>query len=805
MQRYSRYEFFEIYGTGSIKCTKRGDGLKHFETEYGYFTEDGDFVITDVRTPAPWINVLTNGRYGAVYSQVGSGYSFHTDASQSMLTRWIQDLVCDHHGKYFYIVDEKTKESFSTTFQPLKRNGDYSALYSPGRVVFQTSFERFSVKTTIVVSVDHDVEIVRLELENRTDDHLNLSIFSYFELNMGTILDVHREFHRLFFETKFLKDTLLSVKHMWTAGPKGWNDSYPFVLFHSTSREIVSYETDKETFLGMYGDLRNPEILEKGRCENTVGRNVDGINALQVRIDLSPFSKETVYFFIGVSEDEEKALELSKKFRSEMFCESQIEKVQNHWEEFLKKFRIEVPDKDIEFLLNKWLPYQAIAGRLMARTAYYQMGGAFGYRDQLQDSLAGLWLDPAITRKQILLHAAHQRQDGTVQHWWLPFSNASPSERWSDDLLWLVFSVCEYIEHTGDFQILREEVPFLDGPAASIKEHCLKSIKSVLENTSRRGIPLILGGDWNDGLNGLGRERKGESFWLSEFLYLILKDVLRLFELDEYEKSWLEESLQKLKRSFNVHAWNGEWFNRATSDDGKIVGGKEDNRIFLNPQNWAVISKIAEAEKAQRALEMVKDRLMTDYGPLLLHPPFTNVDEKIGYITRYAPGARENGGIYTHAAVWTLWSAWILKDCELAEKVYQSLSPILRYFKDPEVYRAEPYVTPGNSDGPYSPKKGRAGWTWYTGSASWLYRLLIQCYLGIKPTKDGIMFSPCMKKRWNEAKITFHVRDAHYTLKISNPQGKELKNFKEIILNGENLKGNLIPYREGENHVEVLY
>ncbi|HBT38799.1 MAG: glycosyl transferase family 36 [Pseudothermotoga sp.] len=779
--------------------------MKHFETKYGYFTENGDFVVTNVRTPAPWINVLTNGRYGAVYSQAGSGYSFYIDASQSMLTRWVQDLVHDNYGKYFYILGEETGEIFSSTFQPLKKNGDYSVVYSPGTVVFHTSFEKFSVKTTAVVSIDHDVEILKLELENKTNKPLNLSIFSYFELNMGTVSDVHREFHKLFFETQFSKNTLISKKYMWTAGPKSWNDSYPFILFHSTSRKVASYETDKEKFFGMYGDLKNPVAVQKGQCKNTAGRNIDGINAIQVRVSLAPLSKETVYFFLGATKDEKEALDLSAHFQDESFCESQIEKVQSYWQNLLKKFRVNIPDKDVEFLLNTWLPYQAIAGRLMARTAYYQIGGAFGYRDQLQDSLAGLWLDPSITQKQILLHAAHQRQDGTVQHWWLPFSNGSPSERWSDDLLWLVFVVCEYIEHTGDTQILYETVPFLEGEQATIKEHCFRSIRSVLENVSERGIPLIFGGDWNDGLNGLGQEGKGESFWLSEFLYFILKRVLTLFELDEDERKWLEESMEKIRESFNKHAWNGEWFNRATSDDGKIIGGKEDNRIFLNPQNWAVISKITDDEKIQKAMEKVKERLITDYGPLLLYPPFTEVDEKIGYITRYAPGTRENGGVYTHAATWTLWSAWLLRDCELAERVYQTLSPILRYYKDPVVYKAEPYVTPGNSDGPLSSKSGKAGWTWYTGSASWLYRLLIQCYLGIKPTKDGILFSPCTKKRWKEGTITFTIRRGQYTLEIINPESKELHEFKEILFNGKKLEGNLIPYCEGNNRVQIIY
>jgi len=779
--------------------------VRYFETKYGYFKENGDFVVTTPTTPVPWVHILTNGRYGAVYSQAGSGYSFYIDASRSLVTRWIQDLVEDRYGKYIYIVDEDRDEVFSATFQPVRRGGRYETIYSPGKVVFQSSFERLDTTMNVVVTKTYDVEVMKLEIRNKTKDEMHLSIFSYFELNMGTSTDVHREFHKLFFETTFVANSLISEKYMWTAGPKSWNSSYPFTVFHSSSEEITSFETDKRNFIGMYRDFRFPRVVEMRRCTDTVGRNIDAVNALHIKLNLKPFSKETVYFILGIAENREKAIEISQKFQNKTFCELQIEETVNYWREFLSRFRTSLPDKDIEFLLNKWLPYQAIGGRLMARTAYYQMGGAFGYRDQLQDSLAALWLDPSITKNQILLHSEHQKKDGTVQHWWLPFSNEAPFERWSDDLLWLPFVVCMYIEHTGDKQILLEETKFLDGGKASIKEHCLRSIHSVLTSVSKRGVPLILDGDWNDGLNGLGQDKKGESFWLCEFLYFIINKVLNLFDLTEKEKDWLNKAAQSLKETFNKYAWNGEWFNRATSDGGNILGGKEDKRIFLNPQTWAVISNITDQSKMFKAMESLKQHLITDYGPLLLYPSFTEVNENVGYITRYAPGSRENGGVYTHAATWVMWAAWILKDCELIEKVYQTLSPILRYYKNPDTYMAEPYVTPGNSDGPLSPMKGRGGWTWYTGSASWFYNLIIRCYLGIYPTSEGILFFPCSKKKWRKAYINFQIRDANYSFQIFNPNGKELHQYKKIVFNGKEMDGNLIPYNPGENQVEILY
>ncbi|MEM1891205.1 MAG: hypothetical protein QXI45_02260 [Thermofilaceae archaeon] len=779
--------------------------MEFFKTKYGYFDEHGNYVITNVRTPAPWVHVLTNGRYGAVYSQVGSGYSFYIDASESMLTRWVQDLVRDDYGKYFYVLDEETGEVYSVTFQPVRRDGDYRAIYSPGKASFLTTFEKFSSRTDVLVSVDYDVEIVKIVLKNNTPRALSLSIFSYFELNMGTFSDTHREFHRLFFETSFFENGIINKKHMWTAGKKPWNNSYPFILFHSTNREVTSFETDKARFLGLYNDLKNPQAVVQGRCLGTSGRNIDGVNALHVRLKLMPFSEETVNFFIGVSRDEEESKELIEKFRDVEFVEEMIGKTSRHWEEFLGRFEVNVPDKDLELLLNRWLPYQAIAGRLMGRTAYYQIGGAYGFRDQLQDSLAALWLEPSLTRAQILLHASHQREDGSVHHWWTPLSGRTPGERWSDDLLWLPFVVCEYIEHTGDKGILEEMVPFVDGGLATLKEHCFRSLRSTLSNRSERGIPLILHGDWNDALNGLGQRGKGESFWVSEFLYHVLGKVADLFELSEEERKWIESSKRDLKSAFEKYAWNGEWFNRATDDDGSIVGGKEDDRVFLNAQTWAAISKIADEDKVSKAMDVVRKRLLTDYGPLLLHPPFLEVDENVGYITRYAPGTRENGGVYTHAATWTIWAAWELKDRDLAERVYNGLSPVLRSFRNPDAYVAEPYVTPGNSNGPYSREEGRAAWTWYTGSAAWFYKVLIECFLGLKPTKHGLLFSPCNRRRWNRAVFEFRIREGFYKFVINNPEGKELPDFSEIRLNGERLPGNLIPYVQGENLVEIVY
>lgn len=780
--------------------------MSYFRTKYGYFEKNGDYTIIDPKTPMPWTNVLTNGRYGAVYSQSGSGYSFYIDASQSLLTRWVQDLVRDNWGKYFYILDNRTKEVYSATFQPVQHEGRYKIHFSPGSVIFETEFLKFSLRMSIVVPTEDDGEFIKIELKNRSKSALDLSIFSYFELNLGTNADIHREFHKLFFETKYVKaaHAIITKKYLWTVGSNHWNDSYPYVFIHSSSEPVFSFDTDKREFLGMYGDLKTPRALKRGICSNSVGRNVDGINALQTRIKLDPAQKIKLYFFLGVAKSEEDAIKLARRY-TKVNADETVEKVRNYWRAFFGKFRATLPDKDIQFLLNKWLPYQAIAGRLLARTAYYQMGGAYGYRDQLQDSLVALWLDPKITKRQILLHTAHQREDGTVQHWWLPLNGSFPSDQWSDDLLWLPFVVTEYIKHAGDVSILDEKVFFLEGEKASIKEHCFRSIRKVFSTRSSRGIPLILGGDWNDGLNNMGRKKKGESFWMSEFFYYVVKSIQRTFTLSTDESKWLEDVAKRVKASFEKYAFNGEWFNRATNDDGGVLGGKDDHRIFLNTQIWAAISEISDEKKIHLAVKQIKSRLLTDYGMLLFSPPLTEPDESVGYLSRYSPGTRENGGVYTHAAVWALWAAWKLRDPSLSDEIYKSLSPILRSFENPDKYSAEPYVTPGNSDGPLSSKAGRASWTWYTGSAGWLYRSLIQYYIGLIPSKEGIVFSPCTNSKWNHAIFEFKIRSGKYKLEIINSEKRNLMDFKKILVDGRPIDGNVVPYLNGTHEIKILY
>jgi cellobiose phosphorylase len=422
---------------------------------------------------------------------------------------------------------------------------------------------------------------------------------------------------------------------------------------------------------------------------------------------------------------------------------------------------------------NIWLKYQAISGRIWGRTAYYQTGGAFGFRDQLQDSQVFLPIDPERTKQQILLHAQHQFKDGSVYHWWHPITEIGLHNNMSDNLLWLPFVVNSYLQETADLELLQLREPFVDDPGGgTILEHCTRAIDRVWGRRGPRGIPLIGAGDWNDGLSAVGLEMKGESVWLGFFLHRILLDFAEVASRlgDRNRSVEYRGRAQILRDVLNSEGWDGQWYWRATKDSGEKLGSatNREGRIYLNAQTWAVLADVAEPARGQQVMDAVKEHLDRKAGPLLLAPGYTRPDKDIGYLTRYSAGMRENGGVYTHAATWAVAAAAKLHRADDAYRMYSKITPINRG-KNPDEYVAEPYVTPGNIEGPQSPYYGRGGWTWYTGSAAWLFRVGLEWILGIRPTIDGLLVDPCIPHTWPGFSVRRTFRGALYAIKVKNP------------------------------------
>lgn len=789
--------------------------MKKFETKYGYFSEDGnEYIIKSFRTPKPWINVLTNGSYGLVISQTGGGFSWLEHSEFNRLNRWHQDLIKDDWGKYFYIKDNKTGEVFSPTWMPVKSQPlSYNCIYGFGYAKFISEYKDFKVILTVFIPLDEQLEIWNFKIENHKDDNFDISLYSYFEWCLGSSADHHREFHKTFIETEFDEslNVMTATKRLWEIplGNRGhWNIEYPYLGFISSNKKITDYDGDKESFIGQYGSLEKPVGIFSDKLSKKTGKWNDSIGTVKVDLLIPANSSEEFSFFMGIKKNKRQIKKSLEKFSNPVSISNELKEVKEFWNKMFSTLVIDTPDEAMNLMVNKWLRYQTIAGRLWARTAYYQQSGAFGFRDQLQDSLVYLPINPKLTEKQIRLHARHQFQDGTVLHWWHPITETGLPTKMTDDLLWLPFLIINYIDETGNYKILDVKEPYYDNKSSeSLFNHSIAAIERVLKRFSKRGLPLIGAGDWNDGLSAVGLDMKGESIWLAEFLYLILirfAEVCDKINKSNYAKRYRLKADQ-LKKSFDKYAWDGNWFFRATKDNGEKIGSNKnkEGKIYLNAQTWAVISKISDDDKKRKAMDSVTKYLLKKNGCLLLSPAYTKPDEMIGYLSRYAPGRRENGGVYTHASTWAIWAYALLKENELVFKAYKNLCPVYNGMNADE-YVAEPYVTPGNIDGPDSPNYGMAGWTWYTGSANWFQKVIVDWILGVRATADGLLIDPCIPADWKSYSVKRLFRNTIYNIKVFN-QARGNPKFDYMIVNGKKVESNLIkPIRKTEVNVEVF-
>jgi cellobiose phosphorylase len=785
---------------------------KKFENPYGYFSEDGrEYVITTPMTPKPWGNIISNGDYGMMISQAGSGYSWRGNAGQNRITRSFQDLIRDNWGKYFYIRDLKRNVYWSATYKPVMHPYDeYSVVHGIGYSKFIQHIEDIESELTVFVSAKDPVEIFQLKLTNQSNEARELDITSYAEWLLGFAPDEHREFHKLFIETAAdpAGSTVYARKCLWGfPDDKGRHNNvdWPFTAFMSVSEPLKSFDCDKESFIGLYNNDDKPKAMIDRSLACRSGRFTDPIASLQVKLDLEPNASKTVVFTLGVAEDgKEDSTELISRYTGIEKSEQALQDVKDFWSRFVDREWVETPDEAFNFMTNYWLKYQSISCRLWGKSAFYQVSAGYGFRDQLQDSQIFLISEPEYTRKQLLMHAAQQFIEGDVLHWWFTIRGGGPRTNCSDDLLWLPFILDSYLKETNDLSLLDEMIPYLNGPAEPFYDHCKRAIERSFSRFSPRGIPLMGDHDWNDGLSAVGTLLKGESFWVAEFLYMILGNFIPIARIrrDDGFARRCETVRESMKDALNRHGWDGEWYMQATTDDGKTLGSKEntEGKIFLMPNIWSAISAAADDERAKVAMDSVTKYLLKDYGTLLNYPAFTKPRPDVGYVTRYAPGLRENGGVYTHAATWSVWAYTLVDQPELAYEAYRKICPPNRS-KDIDTYKAEPYVTPGNVDGPLSEYFGRGGWTWYTGSSQWLHRVATHWILGIRPQEDGLLVDPSIPSNWHGFKVTRRFRSAIYKIDVKNPENVS-KGIKSLTVDGRIMEGNLIPvFNDMKQHI----
>jgi cyclic beta-1,2-glucan synthetase len=790
-----------------------------FDNGWGGFSADGKEYVIYLEaakwTPAPWVNVIANEQFGFLVSESGAGYTWAENSSENRLTPWRNDPIGDSPGEALYIRDEETAQVWSPMPLPSRDSEPYLVRHGAGYSLFEHHSQGLKQKTLLFAAMDAPVKIIKLCLENTWNRPRRVSVTYYAEWVLG----VSRGISQAFIVPEYDHNSGALLAH------NSYNTEFgERVAFLAANKAPHGLTTDRTEFLGRMGDLRCPAALRRIGLASTVEAGLDPCAAIQLHVDLPVGGSEEVYFLLGQGSNREHASQLIQDYQDPVRVEAARQAVTEFWDRILGTVSVQTPDPAMNMMLNRWLLYQALSCRIWGRSGFYQSSGAFGFRDQLQDVMALIWAAPAITRDHILCAAQHQFEAGDVLHWWHPPTGRGVKTRCSDDMLWLPFVVAHYVETTGDEAILDESIPFLRGdplklgeeerygqydPTAetySLYEHCLRAIRRG-STAGVHGLPLMGTGDWNDGMNRVGIQGSGESVWLGWFLYSVLKRFAPLCQQreDTEQASAYAYHADHLKAALETESWDGQWYRRAYYDNGTPLGSAQslECRIDSIAQSWAVLSNAGDPFRALNAMSAVAEYLIRSEDQLLLlfTPPFDQTANDPGYVKSYPPGIRENGGQYTHAAVWAVWAFAELGQGNRAGELFRLLNPISASDtpRKTEKYRVEPYVVAADV---YSvaPHNGRGGWTWYTGSASWMYRLGIEAILGFKRKGNRLEIAPCIPDDWPGYELTYREGETIYSIHVHNPQGVN-RGAAQITFDGNIVSGShIILENDGRRH-----
>jgi cellobiose phosphorylase len=751
----------------------------------GGFTSDGrEYVITTSHkqvTPAPWVNVLANPGFGSIISENGLSYTWSENAHEFRLTPWHNDPVSDSSGEAFYIRDEESGHFWSPTPLPSRGTNPYASRHGFGYSVFEHTENGIRSELWVYVAIDAAVKFFVLKVQNKSGRARRLSATGYVEWVLGELHS--KSSMHVITEIDNNSGALYARNHYSSEFAKR-------VAFFQTDDATRNFTCDRTEFLGRNGTLQNPASMTRSRLSGKKGAALDPCAAIQVPFELADEQEREIIFKLGVGQDIEDTGNLVRRFRGSMAAHSALEAVWQYWNHTLGAVQVETPDQSLNILTNGWLLYQTIACRIWARSGYYQSGGAFGFRDQLQDVMALIHSEPHLLREHLLLFAGRQFQEGDVQHWWHPPTGRGVRTHCSDDNLWLPLATCRYVLNTGDTGVLDEPVHFLEGHSvnaeddsyyelpnrseevASLYQHCVRAILRGLR-FGGHGLPLIGSGDWNDGMNMVGRQGKGESVWLGFFLYEVLIQFIKVAHA--YGDLLFVELCQKeaasLRQNIEQNGWDGEWYRRAYFDDGSPLGSASNPECQIDSiaQSWSVLSGAGDVERLNLAMAAVDKRLVHREHSLiqLLDPPFDKSNLNPGYIKGYVPGVRENGGQYTHAAIWAAMAFAKLGDSRHAWELLTMINPI-NHANSPEgiaTYKVEPYVMAADVYA-LPPHIGRGGWTWYTGSAGWMYRLILESLLGLRFEAEKLIIEPCIPADWKMFEVYYRYRETVYHIKI---------------------------------------
>ncbi len=779
--------------------------------KYGYFSEDRlEFVITRPDTPAPWVNYLSNGRYHGLISNTAGGFSFYISPRDSRITRWrYNSLPIDRPGRYIFLRDRETRAYWSPAWQPtFTPVENYECRHGMYYTRIASQFHHIRISILYFVPSD-DLEVWHVTLKNESHQPKMLDIFSFVELCLGhALVDLinqpnDQHFNEVYFDRTH--QILFATKRYWvrftSATVKQANDAWDKYVFFSSSLPITGWDGSKDQFIGRWRSEQNPVAVENGRCFNSEITAGDAVAALQMELNLHAQEQKEFVILLGVvpKQDhyQDNAAQLVQKYRNLDVVRDEFARLKSDWADYRRGVQVQTPDENMNTMLNVWNQYQTSVTFRFSRDASYYHGGLLfgrGYRDSCQDIMGPVIPRPNWVKERIIEMAHYQFCDGSTYHLYYPLIGGGERTGHSDTPLWLPLAIMIYLKETGDFDFLNQIVPFSDTGEASMQQHLYAAIDHVLGTLSPRHLAKIGPGDWNDTLDYLGREGRGESVWVSMFLAFILKEAVELCQFigDHTSAERYRKAYETVKEAINQHCWDGEWYVRATNDQGETIGSSqnEEGRIFLNTQSWAVISGVAEGPRAIQCMNAVIQHLETPKGPKILHPAYTKINPRIGLATRCVPGKKENGAVFNHPVSWAILAECLLGRGDRAFEIYQKALP-MNPIIDIDRYQVEPYVYAEYVTSPDHPTYGQASHSWLTGSSTWMLRDGIDYILGVRPTYRGLLIDPCIPRHWRSYRVVRKYRGKTYHIEVQNPNGLN-KGVKQLEIEGIMINGNLI-------------
>ena len=796
-----------------------------FDNGLGGYDRERDEYVTVLEgrktTPAPWVNVIATPRFGTLVSEAGIGCTWAENSHENRITTWNNDPVSDGSGECIYLRDEETGEFWSATPLPVWGDGTYVVRHGRGYSRFEHEGHGIAHELDWFVAAEDPVRIARLRLTNTGERTRRLSATQFVEWSLGDSRSKAQQ--RVVTWWDETAEALLA--HSW------FNLDFPGrPAFLACSGSIESYTASRTEFIGRNGTPASPEAMRRRNLGALTGRFHDNCGALMHTLELTPGETAEVTFMLGQCETVEAVHALVARLRVPGAAEAELEAARAGWRDLLGTLRAETPDPRLDFMVNGAALYQSLSCRVWGRTATYQSSGAYGFRDQLQDSLALLDVRPELTRELIIEASRRQFPEGDVLHWWQPVSGRGVRTRFVDDRHWLAYVTAEYVHATGDYSVLDVETPYLEGPpipgdredlylqpnpslqVATVYDHCLAALR--LAPVGTHGLPLMGGGDWNDGMNRVGIGGAGESVWMAWFLDVTLRAFAEV--CDARGEAGTAEELRttagRLVEAIERSAWDGSWYRRAFFDDGTPLGtaSAAECRIDAIAQAWSVLSGRGDRDRARRAMESVEELLVRwDDGLVkLLTPPLDHMEHDPGYIKGYVPGVRENGGQYTHAALWVALAYARLGDGDEAVSLLELLNPLSHALdaESVERYKVEPYVVAADVYA-VDPHTGRGGWTWYTGSAAWFYQVAVRGVLGLRTVAEGgeryLAFDPCIPKDWDRYAMTYRYGSAIYEIAVENPRGVN-RGVAHVTLDGVRLETDRVLLSDDGQRHEVI-